>query len=710
MKDSFTTETQRHGGCAGVWLISLLAMLLVGCAGDGPSAGGPIATPLEPGPVAMRRLTETQYRATVDDVLGEGLSIAGRLEPDNRRAGLLAVGSSFVSVTAAGFEQYDAIARVLAEQALAPERRAQLVGCAPPDPQSADDACAAAFVRAVGRRLWRRPLDDAEVASRVAIAGDAADSLGDFYGGLQAALSSLLVAPEFLFRIEHTEASDGEYARLTSLSMATRLSYFLWNSTPDDELLAAAERGELTDDAGLAAQVDRMLASPRLEDSVRAYFGDRFSFDEIEQGLVRKDPMLFPAFSQELIDDAREQTLRVVTAHLLEADGDYRDLFTTRQSFMTRALGIVYRVPVPSPDEWEAFEFPSGGERGGVMTHISLLALHSHPGRSSPTLRGKFVREVLLCQDVPPPPGDIDFSAFADDSSEDRRTARKRLTIHVENETCAGCHKIMDPIGLALEQLDGIGAFRETENGEVIDPSGELDGATFDNAVDLGRALSRHPNLGPCLVRTLYMYAVGRDPVAGEEGFLTTLDADAASGGYRIRDLMRAIAVSDAFRLASGAREAEIPTPTAMPEYTSTPTPTEPTPDGTPRTPTPTRPPAPPTSTPRAATLAEIQADIFTPQCATQFCHSQQVRAGGLVLEAGQAHANLVGIASSNPTAQQAGLLRVEAGDPDGSFLMMKVIGPTEVAFGSRMPLGGTALGAADIAALRSWIAAGATP
>ena len=150
---------------------------------------------------------------------------------------------------------------------------------------------------------------------------------------------------------------------------------------------------------------------------MREFFSDIYGFDAIEQGLVRKDPAIFPAFSQDLILDAREQTLRVLSAHLLEDDGDYRELFTTRRSFLTRRLGLVYRVPVRSADGWEPYEFPEDSRRAGLLTHASLLALHSHPGRSSPTLRGKFIREAILCQDVPPPPGNIDFSMFADDAA-----------------------------------------------------------------------------------------------------------------------------------------------------------------------------------------------------------------------------------------------------------------------------------------------------
>jgi hypothetical protein len=445
---------------------------------------------------------------------------------------------------------------------------------------------------------------------------------------------------------------------------------------------------------------------------VRAFFSDLFGFDEIEAGLVRKDPALFPAFNQALMSDAREQTLRVIADHLLGDDGDYRDLYTTRRSFMTRALGVVYQVPVRGAEGWQPFEFPAASPRAGLLTHVSLLALRSHPGRSSPTLRGKFVREVLLCTDVPPPPGDIDFSMFAEEGGANRRTARERLTVHQTNEVCAGCHSLMDPIGLGLEQLDGIGVYRETENGAVIDPSGELNGVPFADAADLGDVLSRDPGLGPCFVESLYRYAVGRDIDPGEWSWLSSVETEADRSGYRWRDLLRTIVLSDAFRTTSGARVVEEPSPTPTAGETPASSPTVPTPTRTedPQA-TRTAPPSPsPTATPGGVTLQQLQDQIFSPRCATQYCHSAQSRAGGLVLEAGQAHGNLAGVAPSNAAARNAGLLRVDPGAPENSFLILKLTQPSSATYGSRMPLVGSPLSGAEIDAVRQWILAGAEP
>jgi len=542
-----------------------MSVLFLGCAmlsstplpGCGGSAGSSQAVKVDAGPVALRRLTTEQFTRSIHDVLGEHISVPGRIDPDDRRAGLFAVGSTFASVTPSGFEKYEAAATAVAEQALDEAHRGDLVPCQPGAATSRDEACARTFVERIGRRLFRRSLTSDEANARIDIANQAADMLGDFYAGLELALTSLLVSPDFLFRVEVAEPDprDPSTLRLTSVSMASRLSYLLWNSTPDDELLTAAENGDLTSDDGLAAQVERLLASPKLEAGIRAIFSDLYDFKQFDDGLVRKDSALFPIYTQSLAKEAKEQTLRTIVAHLTEGK-DYRDLFTTSESFMTRSLGVAYRVPVVAADGWQPYVFAEEAHRQGLLSQISFNALYAHPGRSSATLRGKFVREVLLCQDIPTPPANVDFS-IVENTTGELRTARERLERHVTNDACAGCHDLMDPIGLALERFDAVGVLREEENGAPIDTSGELDGVAYEDAAGLGRALRNHPALGPCLVRSLYRYALGREPETGEGELLAYLNERFTESEYRVLELMRQIVLSDGFRTTSGPREAE---------------------------------------------------------------------------------------------------------------------------------------------------------
>ncbi len=535
-------------------IAALLAVVAVACGGSDTSGGAPAA---EGGPVALRRLTSQQYTQSIHDVLGESIVGPSRIEPDARLEGLLGVGASFVSVTPSGFEKYEAAATAIAEQALGSELRAANLSCEPSSADGADDSCASEFISTIGRRLFRRTLADDEIAMRVAIAAGSATELGDFYAGLEMALTSLLVSPNFLFRVEEIEPdpADGSRLRLTSTSVATRLSYLIWNSTPDDELLDVAESGDLLSAGTLTAQAARLLDSPKAEAGIRALFSDLLTFRRIDDGLVRKSPTQFPAFTLTLAGDAKEQTLRTIVDHLVTNELDLRELYTTRRTFLTPSLGSVYAVPFGG-GAWGPYEFAEDGPRAGLLSHVSLMSITAHPGRSSATLRGKFVREVLLCQDIPDPPANVDFS-IVENTSGELRTARERLGEHVTNDACAGCHTLMDPIGLAFENFDAIGAYRTQENGANIDASGNLDGQRYDDAIGMGQALRDHESLGPCMTRNLYRYAVGRNPVPGEQVLLTFLDERFADSGYRWGSLIDALVLNDGFLTASGQREAE---------------------------------------------------------------------------------------------------------------------------------------------------------
>ena len=514
--------------------------LLLGLAACGP-ADGPASSG---GPVTMRRLTQDQYRQTIADIFGTDIKVAGRFEPDARKDGLLALGTSSVTITSAGFEQYDGIARNIAAQVVAEDHRDKLLPCQPADAKAADEACARQILAKYGRLMFRRPLAAEELSDRVAVAGEAAKTLGDFYAGMQLGLTSLMEAPSFLFRVEKA-SGEAPNQTLDAYSKAARLSFLLWNTTPDDALLAAAEKGELDTKDGLQRQADRLLASPRLEDGVRAFFADFLNFDGFES--LAKDAVIYPKFSQKVAADAREQTLRTIADHLLVQKADYRDLFTTRRTFMNRALGVVYFVPVETRQGWEPYEFAKDDPRAGLLTQLSFTALHSHPGRSSATLRGKAIREVLLCQKVPDPPANVDFNLVQDTKNPLYRTARDRLTAHRSDPTCAGCHQVIDPIGLALENFDGLGQVRSDENGAKIDASGDIDGIKFADAAGLGKALHDSPAASTCLVDSYVRYAIGRKPQDGEKAWVNWLEGRFAKDGYRVPDLLRRIATADAF-------------------------------------------------------------------------------------------------------------------------------------------------------------------
>lgn len=494
-------------------------------------------------PPQMRRMTEAQYRNTIADIFGADIAVSGRFEPDIRVGGLLAQGTSAVSVSSAGLEQYEALARGVAEQVVDDKHYDKLVGCAPGagDPKGA--ACAKRFFETVGPRLYRRPLERAELAEAVAMTGKGLAQVGDFRLALAGALSGMLTAPDFLFRMDHVREGSGGVARLDGWSKATRLSYLLWNTTPDAELMAAAARGDLDTEAGLTRQVDRLIASPRFKNGVRAFFTDFLHLAEIED--VSKDSQIYPSFTSTVNVAAREQTLRTVADVLVDRNADYRELFTTRRMPMNRTLSPLYDVPAPA--DWYSYEFPKDDPRAGLLTQVSFLAQHSHAGRTSPTLRGKAIREILMCQTIPSPPADVNFTVVQDVNNPDLKTTRARVEAHLNDEQCAGCHRLTDPVGMALEHFDSAGQYRSHENGEPIDAAAELRRIKFDGAAALGAVLADDPNVTKCLVQSTYRYATGRALATDERSVVADLEQSFVAKGRRFPDLMRTIATSPAF-------------------------------------------------------------------------------------------------------------------------------------------------------------------
>jgi hypothetical protein len=500
----------------------------------------------------MRRLTQDQYRNIVADVFGSTIKLGGRFEPDNRTDGLIAIGSGQASVTAAGLEQYDKIARSIGDQIVDEQHRTQMIPCKPANEKTPDDACTKQFLGKVGKLLFRRPLTDKELAAYVASAADATKKTGSYYEGLSLGIAGLLSAPQFLYRQETTEPDPAHKGqeRLTAYAKAQRLSFFLWNTAPDPVLLAAADSGELHTQKGLAKQVDRMLSSPRLEAGVRAFFTDMLEFDSFDT--LAKDAAIYPKFTFAAAAQAKEQTLKTLVDLLVVNDGDYRDVFTTKKTYLTPLLGSLYRTPVMAPDglpdAWVPYEFKDGSGQAGILTHASFVALHSHPGRSSPTLRGKALRQVLLCQKVPDPPGNVNFNIVQDTANPNYKTVRQRLTAHATEAMCTGCHKITDPMGLALENFDTIGGYRDSENGAKIDTSGELDGVKFTDAPGLGKTVHDNPNAASCWVKRVYAYGVGRQSTKTESDWLKeVVQKQFAADGYRLPQLLRRVATSDTF-------------------------------------------------------------------------------------------------------------------------------------------------------------------
>jgi hypothetical protein len=542
-----------------------IALLLV--SGNVAPASAPVSSNSDSTPriVALRRLTESEYRNSIADIFGPDIVVAGRFEPIIRPTHqLIATGASASTVSPAGLEQFDAIARGIASQVFDESHRVIFAPCEPAQPRLADPACARRTLAPIGRYLFRRPLTQAELTLYVDMAGNATTAAGSYYGGMQLALSAMLVSPNFLYVIEAVEPDPVHPGglRMDGYSRAARLSYLLWNTTPNDALLTAAAQGKLTDPAQLSTIAASMVRSPRLEDGVRAFFTDMLIFEKFDD--IAKDPIVYPRFNQDVAKALPEQMLRTIVDELVTRAEPYPDLFTTRRTFMTRALGPVYDVPVHVRTGWEPYEFAPGDGRAGLLAQAGFLALYSHSGRSSPTLRGRAIREVLLCQPVPNPPGNVNFSVVQDTTNPVLRTARARLGAHANDPVCASCHRIIDPIGLPLETFDGIGAFRRQENGVDIDVSGTFSGVSFNGVVGLGGALATNSSTTSCAVSRLLEYAVGH-PSDDDADAVDALEKSFAADGYRFPALMLRIAtLPSAYQLehAAGAPPSTAPGPT----------------------------------------------------------------------------------------------------------------------------------------------------
>ena len=504
--------------------------------------------------ITFVRLTAEQYRNSIRDIFGDSIEITGNaIAAGVREAGLMAVGGRRLTLSSSEVESYEVLSLDVASQVMSPSRRNTLIPCRPENENVFDGDCAREFISTVGFHLFRRSLSEYEIGSYSAMASKATESLGGFYIGLQAALVGMMVSPDFLFRIERSVPSQETpgIRHLDAWSRASRLSFFLWNTTPSPALLQAAQSGELMFEAGLDEQVQQMIASPRIEDGLRAFFSDMLAFDRFDT--LDIDTTLYPKFTKNVEDEAREQTLRTIADHLLEQDLDYRDLFDSRKTFLTPALAALYGVPISIRQEmggvvpWVPYEYPEDHIRVGLLGQATFLSLFSHPGASSPTLRGKAVREHLLCQTIPPPPGDVDFSLVRDTDNPEFRTARDRLTEHRNNPTCAGCHTLMDPIGLALEIFDASGVFRNMENGALIDTSGQWLGQEYSDVRELTLMLKKDPTLTSCLVQRAYNYGTAREPTPSEVQWLNSTHSQLRQEGVYWRELLQRISENPDF-------------------------------------------------------------------------------------------------------------------------------------------------------------------
>lgn len=517
----------------------------VGDGGSGSTGDAPSGDATASGPTGLRLLTPTQYQNSVLDVLGD---VAAPAVGQWRSSIAAAQGG----VAAAGVEDYEEAAFVVTAEVFGdPVARMALAGCTPT--AGANDPCVIDVLGRLGRRAWRRPLTDEEIDRWSGVATSTAALLGDDgWLGLQYAVAGLLQSPNFVYRVELGEPvspDDPLLVRLGGYELASRLSYLVWNTTPDDALLDAVAAGEVDDDAGLEAQIDRLFASPRATDGMVQLFVDMLDLDALL--FLQKDADLLPAFTPTVGPAMREEMVRVVADVVVE-QRDYRRLFDTTQGHINAELAALYGIGGSFDADFVPTALPAG--RGGLLTLAGFLAINSGEASTSPTIRGLTVRRMVMCQDIPPPPPDVEAD-LPEPGDGEPTTKREQLEQHVSDPTCASCHRFTDPIGLSLEHFDALGGWRDTDQGLAIDPSGDLDGVPFADAVALGALLAEHPQTGDCVVRNLYRYATGHIEQPAEQPAIDLTYAALIDNGHDLTAAVDALARSESFRHATLSEE-----------------------------------------------------------------------------------------------------------------------------------------------------------
>jgi hypothetical protein len=522
-------------------------------AGDGSGDEGGAGEDEIPLPApTLHRLSQAQWRATVKDLTGADFQ--GDLPGDYELYGFSAVGASQVAIAPLDLEQYEAAAWDVAEQVLPDDAAVEAwLGCQVTAPLGQEDldvggeACLRAGLLAFAERAWRRPLSDDELQGLVGVYQEVEEALySTTYGG-RAAMATALLSPHFLFRVERGESDplDPTRLRFTDYEMASRLAFLLTGAGPDEALLAAAEAGELTGEEGARAHAARLLEDPRAPAALARFFAEYMDLDELYT--VDKDLDLYPQFTDSLRAAMARELEMMFKQNVFGRSVDFRELLTTDYGYVDAELAALYGVDFDG-ERPAAVKLRLPQERGGLLGRAGFLAVNAHATLTSPTHRGKFVRDRLLCQEIPAPPAGVNTSL---EEVVDDGTLRDKLEVHMSDPSCSGCHELMDPIGFAFEHFDPIGQYRLLDNGYPVDASGELDGVSFYGAAELGRALTDHPDLMGCLSRQLYRHGTGHLEPEGEVAAIDAITDEFEAEGGRFKALVIALVGSDAFRTAS---------------------------------------------------------------------------------------------------------------------------------------------------------------
>lgn len=548
-----TTLTSLHRGTLVRALALVVPLATGGCVGqlgdDGgdKNGGGPTEeTTAAPAPLA--RLSSVQYGNTLRDLFAP-VSVPDEALPadvivegfDNNTS---TQNPSSTLIDALHSNAVDVATTVMAHPT-------EVLGCSPSSREE-EDACASAFVTTFLKRAFRRPVTDEEIADHVGLyTSNRSDGTTDFATAMTLVIEMVLQEPDFLYRVEVGTPIDGLKTRvaLTDFEVANRLSYLLWNTMPDDTLFDAASTGQLTRPDGVESEARRMLEDPRAHAAVLKFHEEWLRFSKLDN--LSKDPTLFPAFGPSTAASMRASASRFVESSFFD-DGSLTTLLTDSHAWVNDDLAPIYGVAAPGSSDLSLVSVDPS-QRSGILTDAGLMAGFAHETADSPVLRGVWVLDRLICNVPPPPTGMVNMTPPAATTG-DPMTTRDLFATQHEQGTCQSCHHTIDGIGFAFEHYDAVGAWRTTDNGLPVDSSGwfadgyqDLDG-TFDGAVELGQKLAQSPTVQACVASSWLRYALGVDHTGIDEAGLAPILDDFEKSELDMRELVVALAKSDAFR------------------------------------------------------------------------------------------------------------------------------------------------------------------
>jgi hypothetical protein len=503
----------------------------------------------DPGRVTVRRLNHAEYNNTIRDLLDVEGDFAAAFPSDDVGYGFDNIGD-VLSMPPILMEKYLTSAdKIIAKVMDKPEAKSRLFFCKPDGEKKAE--CTQKILERFASRAYRRPATEAEV-KRLAGLVELAEKNGETYeAGIGLAVKAVLVSPNFLFRVERDPEPDNPKAvhAVNDYELASRLSYFLWSSMPDDELLNKARKGDLSKKEIVAAQAKRMLRDPKSKALTENFAGQWLQLRRLKTSMP--DNKLFKDFNEPLRADMQKET-ELFFDYIVKEDRSVLEFLDSDYTFLNERMAKHYGVEGVQGNDFRKVKL-SNDQRGGVLTQASILTITSNPTRTSPVKRGKWILENIFNAPPPPPPPDVpelsEKKAVVESAS-----LRQRLEQHRKNPNCAVCHDRMDPIGFGMENYDAVGAWRDKDGKFDIDPAGELpDGKSFKSPKELKAILkTKDKEFRRCLADRLLTFALGRGLEASDKCCVDQIADDLGRNDYRFSSLVVSIVQSEPFRMRRG--------------------------------------------------------------------------------------------------------------------------------------------------------------